>query len=221
MNMVENIRRIGIFMIAAQTVLHFVAGKQYEKYIKIITGVIILMLFISPFASSSGNPVIDWQAEVERMEQQIQSNMQQEMPYVVNPVEAVALQQIEEEIKVRLNDIVSGRDCSVTDVAIELEETGGGVGVKTDTGALVFQRVKVTLQGMDTADASDADDITDINRAIRIEEITVGFESEANMEQHEVQDSNQDARIQEYQQLFAQALGITDERVEVTYSGGW
>ena len=223
MNMVENIRRIGIFMIAAQTVMHFVAGKQYEKYIKIITGVIILLLFISPFASPSGNPAIDWQEEIERMEQQIQSHMQQEIPYVVSPVETVALQQIEEEIKARLNDIVSDRDCSVADVVIELEETNGNIGAGKDVRNLVFQRVKVTMQGADEADVKDADDITDAdqNRVIRIDEITVGFESEANVDQHEAQDLNRDARIQEYQQLFAQTLGITDDRVEVTYRGGW
>lgn len=219
MNMVENIRRIGIFMIAAQTVMHFSAGKQYEKYMKIITGVIIITLFISPFASASGNPVIDWQAEIERMEQQIQSNMQQEMPYAVSPVATTALQQIEEEIKARLNDTVFDRDCSVTDVVIDLEETDGDIGAGAERGgrSMTFRRVKVTLQGMDTADVPDGND----DRTIRIEEITVGPGLGADTERQEMQAFGQNADIREYQQLFAQTLGIADDKVEVIYHGEW
>ena len=31
--MLETIRQIGVFMIAAQAVVHFAPGRQYEKYI--------------------------------------------------------------------------------------------------------------------------------------------------------------------------------------------
>ena len=34
--LVETIKKIGIFMIAAQAVLHFAPGQKYEKYIKLI-----------------------------------------------------------------------------------------------------------------------------------------------------------------------------------------
>lgn len=217
MNIVENIRRIGIFMIAAQTVMHFAAGRQYEKYMKIITGVIVLLLFIGPFASSSVNLMADWQAEIERLEQQMQSNLQQEMPYVTSPVETAALQQIEEEIKKRLNDTIPDSNCNVTDVVIDLEETGVRFNAGTSEGERnwTFRRVKVTLQGVTAADDTDGND----DRTIRIEEITVGLGAET--EQQETQDSDRDAKIREYQQLFAQTLGITDDKVEVTYHGGW
>lgn len=219
MNIVENIRRIGIFMIAAQTVMHFAAGKQYEKYMKITTGVIILLLFVGPFSSSSGNSTADWQAEVERLEQQVQGNMQQEIPYVANPVEYVALQQIEEEIRKRLNDIIPDQNCSVTDVMIDLEEAGvsNSEGTSDRERNWAFRRVKVILQGVTTADDTDESE----DRAIRIEKITVGLGKETETEMQETQDLGRDAEIREYQQLFAQALGITDDKVEVTYHGGW
>ena len=218
-NMVENIRRIGIFMIAAQTVMHFAAGKQYEKYLKIITGVIILLLFIRPFTSLRSSPAVDWQAEIERMEQQMQDSMQQEMPYVVSPVGTVALQKIEEEIKARLNDIVSDQDCNVVDVVIELEETGIDTGADVGTGgrSLAFRHVKVTLEDADAADITEEKGA----RTIRIDEITVGVESEAGAGQPEAQDMSHDGEIREYQQLFARTLGVTDDKVEVTYHGGW
>lgn len=40
--MLENIKEIGVFMIAAQAVIHFSPGRQYEKYIKLVSSVIIL-----------------------------------------------------------------------------------------------------------------------------------------------------------------------------------
>ena len=47
--MIEHIKQIGLFMIVTQTFIHVAAGKQYEKYVKIIAGVIVLLLFVRPF----------------------------------------------------------------------------------------------------------------------------------------------------------------------------
>ena len=58
--MIENIKRIGLFMIVAQTVIHFAAGQQYEKYMRIVAGVIVLLLFITPFSSYRGNAAEEW-----------------------------------------------------------------------------------------------------------------------------------------------------------------
>ena len=218
MSLVENIRRIGIFMIAAQTVMHFAAGKQYEKYMKIITGVIILLMFIGPFTSSSVSQAADWQEKIKQMEQQMQSNMQQEIPYKVSTVETVALRQIQGEVKTMLNDTVSDRDCSVVDVMIDLEELDTPDAPDGISGRnWEFQRVRITLQSMDTADGSDGN----ADRTIRVEEVKVGIGTEADNTQKETQDSERNAQIQEYRRLFAQTLGIAVDKVEVTYRGGW
>ena len=221
MNMVENIRRIGIFMIAAQTVMHFAAGQQYEKYMKIITGIIVLLLFVTPFVSSSGSPVTDWQTEWERTEQQIQSNMQTEMSYVASPAQTVVLSQIEEEIKERMNDMISERACMVTDVAIVLEETyesmDGGMG---DTRrSFTFGSVKVTLRDK----ATDASGNIRQSGTIRIDEITVVHEPQLREDAvgREAQGLSRDNEMDEYRQLFAQILGIAADKVEVIYHGGW
>lgn len=218
MNMVENIRRIGIFMIAAQTVMHFAAGKQYEKYMKIITGVIVLLMFVTPFVSSSGIPITDWQTELERMEQQVQSNVQAQMSYIVSPARTVALRQIEEEVKERMNDMISERASIVTDVEIVLEETyDGSVG---DTGrSFAFGSVKAILRDKVTDDSGDIRS----GGTIRIDEITVGHEPQPDEDSanREVQGLSRDKEIDEYRQLFAQMLGIAADKVEVIYHGGW
>lgn len=216
-NILDNIRRIGMFMIAAQTVLHFAAGKQYEKYMKVITGVIVLLMFIGPFVSGSEVLAEDWKTEFERIERQIQmqNGAGQEMPYTVSSLEMAAIQQIEEEIRSRLDELVAESGVRVTSVTIDLEEADKDVGIRTEGRSFVFHRVKVTVQ-----DA--ADDSADLYNGgiIRIEEITVGQEAETDEIQGEGFVSEQDAAVKEYQHLFAQTLGITDDRVEVTYRGG-
>ena len=71
--MIENIKRIGLFMIVAQTVIHFAAGQQYEKYMRIVAGVIVLLLFITPFSSYRGNAAEEWQKELEQITEKMES----------------------------------------------------------------------------------------------------------------------------------------------------
>lgn len=42
--MPEGIREIGIFLVIAQAVLYFVPGEAYEKYVKVMIGVIMIAL---------------------------------------------------------------------------------------------------------------------------------------------------------------------------------
>ena len=226
MSMIDNIRRIGIFMIVAQTVIHFASGKQYERYIKIIAGVLILLQFISLFVSSSGDFVEKWQDEIEGMVGQMEEQNQawQAASSAAGPVEAMVLQQIEEEMKSRMNVIVSDYDCEVTDVEIDLEQMGESSGLRTDAGdrSWNFRRVKVTLQRSEVSDLPDtrSQDASD-DTIIRIEEITVGNGTRTDVIRQESRDVDQDAKTQTYQHLFAQALGIAEDRVEVTYRGEW
>lgn len=224
MNMVENIRRIGIFMIVAQTVIHFASGKQYEKYMKIIAGVMILLQFISPFVSSSGDFAEKWQAEIEGMMSRMEEQNQewQGMSPVTGPVETVVLHQIEEEMKSRMNDILSDYDCEVADVEIDLEQTDEGSGTGVGGRGWNFRRVRVTLQRNRVSDLSDTrGQDTRNDTSIRIEEIIVGDGADNDALQQESRDEDRNAEIQTYQHLFAQALGIAEDRVEVAYRGEW
>lgn len=216
MNMLENIRRIGMFMIAAQTVMHFAAGKQYEKYMRVITGVIILLMFIGPFVSGSEDFADDWQEEFERMERQIQAQNSalQGIPYMAGSMEAAVLQQIQEEIRLRLDELVAESGVRVTGVIVDLEETDENTGVQNGSHSFVFRRVKVTMRDEvgGSADLYNGD-------MIRIEEITVGQGAGADEAQGTDDALGQGTGIKEYQHLFAQTLGIADDKVEVTYRG--
>ncbi len=42
------VKKAGIFLILGQTILHLCAGDTYEKYIKMLVGLVTAALFISP-----------------------------------------------------------------------------------------------------------------------------------------------------------------------------
>ena len=54
--LIELIKRIGIFMIAAQAVLHFTPGQKYEKYIKLIVGMMVLLQFVTTLRDNFPSP---------------------------------------------------------------------------------------------------------------------------------------------------------------------
>lgn len=229
MSMLENIRRIGIFMIAAQTVMHFAAGKQYEKYMKIIAGVIVLLLFITPFVSSNEDIIAKWQEEAEKIGEQsayINSIWQSE-EYSGSYTETVALKKIEREVKVRLNEMIADRECYIEDVAIELKETGNNMsfGTEADDYGWEFQCVRITLrkQAISEDEATedgnqDNDPVRNI-QSIEIEEIEIGETKAPDTEREETKGAAYGIDIEEYRSLFAQALGISEDRVEVSYDG--
>ena len=102
--MIEHIKQIGLFMIVTQTFIHVAAGKQYEKYVKIIAGVIVLLLFVRPFSSSEGDIIEQWQEEMERMTREMEQRSgtwQEELPAADYGMEKRVKQQLEEEIKTR------------------------------------------------------------------------------------------------------------------------
>lgn len=216
-SMLENIRRIGVFMIAAQTVIHFAAGKQYEKYMKIIAGVIVLLQFLSPFVSSSEEILAKWQGQIGRVMEQTKSSHGnwQGMPYAVESLEKTALRKSEEEIKSKLNDVISDKNVQVTDVSIDLEENAG-------SNEWDFQCIRVTVQRLEPTKEKIVQEGT--RQAIRIDKVTVGGEASlGNMleeEQERETGFRQGARSQEYRELFAQTMGIAQDRVEVIYLGG-
>ncbi|MDE7132340.1 MAG: stage III sporulation protein AF, partial [Lachnospiraceae bacterium] len=148
--MLESIRQIGVFMIVAQTVMHFAANGQYEKYMKIIAGVIVLLLFIRPFISGSDGQVMKWQEEITHIMEQIEARSEDfgNMAYEGGSTEALVIRQIEEEITRRLNETATGHGCRVVKTTIELTGQAKGDSVISEAGAgeYVFDRVRVTVR---------------------------------------------------------------------------
>ena len=147
--MAENIRNIGLFMIVAQTVVHFAAGKQYEKYIKAITGVIVLFLFLAPYVDADGQKAYDWQAELARIEERAAAEYE-DLSESVYPAADAVLGRLGGPIRERLNAAVADDSCRVTDVEVVWD---------TADGTPVLDRVKIAISCGGAETAQNTEDI--------------------------------------------------------------
>lgn len=151
--MLQNIREIGIFMILAQALVHFAPGKQYGKYIKSISGVIILLLFLKPFVQLAGG---EWQSPIDKVKEGVKlpefSALQQG-----SGLEDAVKRRMEGEIETMLNRELAEDPCLVRKVELSLSE-----GAEL-SGEEPFYTVEVVIGDRKAQ-----------NGEIAVEEITVG-----------------------------------------------
>lgn len=191
--MLQTIREIGIFMIVAQAIVHFAPGKQYEKYVKSISGVIILLLFLKPFVEMAGG---QWQSPSAVFERLQESVGMPDFPAVSavtteNTVEDAVVRQMEEEIAERLNRELAGDPCLVKQVELtlltEAEHSGGEEAF-----------FLIVVMGEQPAGSGE----------IVVDEITVGAPQ-----------AKEDETMEAYRLRFARLLGLEEDRVEVRWDG--
>lgn len=195
--MFENIRRIGVFMIAAQAVIHFAPGRQYEKYIKLISSVIILFLFVRPFTSIQGEVDEEWQTGMEQALHNYENETFWEPE--AEGVDGMMINQLEKEIKSRLNNEISGDANCVKSVSLVFEEDISEEGIKGYVSQIKRVEIVMTKREKETVEP------------VLVEEIVIG-------EEKQKEDTQE---VSQYQKIFANILGIEPERVEVTCVGGW
>lgn len=132
--LVELIKRIGIFMIAAQAVIHFTPGQKYEKYIKLIVGMMILLQFVMPLRSILSGAETDWGAQLTDMERVLETEgMTDETAGSLSVAEAV-MSSLESEIKSRLSNEISGENYVIANVQVSMKVIDGGVSARMDSG---------------------------------------------------------------------------------------
>ncbi len=126
--LIEVIKRIGIFMIAAQALVHFAPGQKYEKYMKLIVGIVILFQFIKPvYALFNGTDInwSDWDSqkflgEYEGTVMELAENVPEGIDHT-DPVGKTVIKRLEEEIKSRLNEEIMGGDYQVSHVKVSMK----------------------------------------------------------------------------------------------------
>lgn len=190
--MLQSIREIGIFMILAQAVVQFAPGKQYGKYIKSISSVIILLLFLKPFVQLAGG---EWQAPSDILERIKEGT---ELPEISAPqqeksVEDAVKRRMEGEIETLLNGELAGEPCMVRHVELNFSE-----GAEL-SGEEPFFTVDVVIGERKAQDGE-----------ITVEEIAVGVGQEREKEAE---------AAEAYRLRFAEVLNMEKERVEVRWDG--
>lgn len=188
--MLQNIREIGLFMILAQAVVHFAPGRQYGKYIKSISSVIILLLFLKPFVQLAGG---EWPAPSDILDRAAEDAKLPDFTSMKpeSGIEDAVKKRMEGEIETLLNRELEGNPCLVRRVELNLEE-GEGL-----SGEEPFFTVEVVI-GDRKAQGGE----------IAVEEISVGVGQEREEEAPEA-----------YRLRFAGVLKMEKERVEVRWDG--
>ena len=191
--MIDTIRQIGVFMIAAQAVVHFAPGRQYEKYIKSVSGIIILLLFLKPVFGLAGAAREEPGVLLEKW------GKMTDMPdfsgrMQIEDVSEEVVGRMEAEVKEQLNRGLETDAYFVSRVSIRLIQEP-----ETEEGTLLPQ-VEILMREREEEEKSVQ---------IGIEEIVVG----------QPQESAPDESLSSYRARFAAILGMEEENVEVRRDG--
>lgn len=190
--MLDTIREIGVFMIAAQAVVHFAPGRQYEKYIKSVSGIIVLILFLKPVLRLAGAA---WEEPQVLLEKWVDLT---DMPDVSVNVQADGVAEevasrMERELTERLNRELTGDAYFVSRVSIRLI-----LDPEAETGTFLPE-ITVFLRERAKEESG----------LIGIEEIVIGQPQEAETGEP----------FLSYRSWFAALLEMEEERVEVRPDG--
>ncbi len=226
---VETIRRVGIFMIVAQVVIHLAPGKQYEKYIKLIAGVIILVQLISPFYQISTECWDKWVIQGDWSITDGEGNLGEIMEEKETSRNQVLLQNIENEIKSRLNNKGICEGYYVKSVELVMKnaqtETQTQLSGKDSQSNWEFQKIIVVLQEEKTGEAGNTEEAGDTEKTgqegysvepVQIEPVTWEKEQTAPADQTE---TATEAQRQKLAAQISKELGVEESCVEVRVYG--
>lgn len=186
----EFMKSIGIFILCTQSFMHFAAGKSYEKYVKLLIGVMILAQFIVPVRAVflGGEDARIWE-EIERFQQELEAvalEMDADVAIAMNQ-DGVEKKALEEEIKERLTDTAGSYGMTIEEVQVKEEPPKVTV--------MIYQKVEENNAGR-----------------IKVEKITIGGKGQEETEK--ISEATGDM-IQELSTAFSRALGVNADYVEV------
>ncbi|MBR6771366.1 MAG: stage III sporulation protein AF [Lachnospiraceae bacterium] len=117
----EFIRQIGVFILCAQCLIHFCAGKSYEKYVRLLVGIMVLAQFITPVSMLFfGAGRVELAAEVKRFGQEL-SEATQKNPYPEQR-EKDTFKALEEEMADRLSQKAEEYGFTLAEVKLDEEK---------------------------------------------------------------------------------------------------
>ena len=191
--MLETIRQIGVFMIAAQAVVHIAQVIQNEKYIKSVLGIMILLLFLKPVLQSAGAEWEEPRALLEKWEASADLPDFSVKMQTGGVTEEVAAR-METALMGRLNRELTGEAYFVSRVSLRLVQDPGA-----EAGTLLPE-ITVFLRERAEAEAG---------RRIEIGEIVIG----------QTPETDAGEPFSSYRSRFAVLLEMEEERVEVRPDG--
>lgn len=228
--LVELIKRIGIFMIAAQAVIHFTPGQKYEKYIKLLVGTIILLQFVMPLHDILGGAETDWSMKLADMERIFAAEGMNGEAADSSSVTESVINSLENEIKSRLNNEISGEEYVVSNVQVSMKTVDGGGDVPAEARQYEFEKVRVavyrrTVSADSPADGNAGTEGTAVEK-IQIEKIYVGGAadsggpaSDSARESSGLYREETEETAERLRERFCTVLGMDEEKMEVSVYG--
>jgi Stage III sporulation protein AF (Spore_III_AF). len=195
----EFMKSIGIFILCAQCFMHFTAGKVYEKYVKLLIGVMILAQFIVPVrAVFFGKENAQMWEEIEQFQGELEKIMEEAGE------EAAAF--MESGMGAAGDRTGNSREMRALEAEIgqRLAETAGSYGVTTEGVELRGEPPKIIVT------------VREIKRKekerIKVEKITIGQGKGQDIE--DMPESG-DGETKELAEAFSKALGVDADYIEV------
>lgn len=120
--LLEQIGQIAIFLICARTMLHFRAQESYEKYIKLLVSMMLLILLITPIMELFGvNSTEGLEDKINEYEKKLQ-NLLSEPILEENSIEAILQniteRQVSESAEYVENQTESAKSMNETDMEV-------------------------------------------------------------------------------------------------------
>ena len=216
---VELIKKIGIFMIAAQAVIHFAPAQKYEKYIRMIVGVMILLLFLTPvyqiFIKTAWEEP-DWN---EMTENGLEVSVP-ELDMASNSVMNSVVKQLEEEIKSRLNREMEEENYHVVSVNVSMQTMENadeyeGKQYELDSMRVIVRRT-YSIGGTETQNSMDKIE------KVQIQKIDVTLDEQSmheNEDESESEFTEKQEKEEAFRKRFCNILGMEEKYMEVSVYG--
>lgn len=229
---VELIKKIGIFMIAAQAVIHFAPAQKYEKYIRMIVGVMILLQLLAPvyqILTKSAWEELDWNILTESGPEESIPELDSASNSVMNGV----VKQMEEEIKSRLNREIEAENYHVVSVDVSMQtyqnaDEYEGKQYEVDSVRVVVRRT-YTAADKGIQSGANETDMPDAVEKVRIQKIEVALDNQNGQSETDedeagggTEDTGFDERQKkekEFKQRFCSVLGMEEKYMEVNVYG--
>lgn len=227
--LVELIKKIGIFMIAAQAVIHFAPDIKYAKYMKLIVGIMILLQFLSPVYRIVNGMEADWSAQLANMEQELETaGLSEDFSDSYSALETVT-KSMEQEIKSKLNNNLSednlNKNYVVKNVMVNIENTADNNG---NSAEYILNRIQVVVwecaeDAAGTEHKAGMESTNEINNTTGIEKIQIdkiaipkdGFEEGNDTASEYSEEKTADS----LRRRFCSALGMDEKYMEVRVYG--
>lgn len=205
----DYMKSMGIFIICAQSFMYFTAGKTYEKYVKLLIGIMILAQFIVPVRAVflGGDRAQVWE-EIQRFKRELDTAMQDAQAEIGGGIKAGAginvgtgaeKKALEAEIKERLANAAASYGMSVEKVELVEDASKIAVAVRQGEGG------------------------KEENGAIRVEKITVGQKTGQDIEWESGDGESAGAAPGQAKDVpegmaeaFAKALGTDGDYIKIT-----